>query len=91
MEEHLQKRREAYDFFSAISSNWWYAKIPPDKREKENIKPNYFLKKSVSTITDDILIAYAARCEREDEHSLSEVANHIWSHRSNSIRMAVMV
>ena len=53
---------EAYDFFSAISSNWWYAKIPPDKREKENIKTrNFFLKKSVTTITDDIVIAYARK------------------------------
>lgn len=53
---------EAYDFFSAISSNWWYAKFPPEKRERENIKTrNYFGKKCVTTITDDVIIAYARK------------------------------
>jgi len=50
---------EAYDFFSAVSSNWWYAKVPPDKREKETIKTrDYFERKGVTTITDDIILAY---------------------------------
>jgi len=53
---------EAYDFFSAISSNWWYAKVPPEKRERENRKTRkYFEKKGVATITDDIVVAYARK------------------------------
>jgi ubiquinone/menaquinone biosynthesis C-methylase UbiE len=53
---------EAYDIFSAISSNWWYAKVPPEKRDKENRKTRaYFEKKGVTAITDDIVIAYARK------------------------------
>ena len=53
---------EAYDFFSAISSNWWYAKFPPTKRDRENRKTrDYFERKGVLTITDDIIIAYGRK------------------------------
>ncbi len=53
---------EAYDFFAAISSNWWYAKVPPIERNKETIKArNYFERKGVVKITDDIIVAYGRK------------------------------
>jgi len=53
---------EAYDFFAALSSNWWYAKVPPDKRDRENRKAReFFGRKGVVQITDDIIIAYGRK------------------------------
>lgn len=53
---------ETFDFFAAVSSTWWYAKIPPEKREGEDRKiRNYFLRKGVKTLTDDVVIAYARK------------------------------
>ena len=49
---------EAYDFFSAVSSNWWYAKVPPDKRIRLSRKTrDYFDRQGVTIITDDIILA----------------------------------
>ncbi len=49
----------AYDFFSAISSSWWYAKFPPEKREIDSNKTKkYFERKNIAIITDDIVVAY---------------------------------
>ena len=49
----------AYDFFSAISSSWWYAKFPAKERKKDSIRSReYFKRKNVNVITDDIVIAY---------------------------------
>jgi len=49
---------EAYDFFSAVSSNWWYAKVPPIKRKLLSEKTrDYFDRQGVTTITDDIILA----------------------------------
>ncbi len=53
---------EAYDFFSAISSTWWYAKVPPDRRDKESRNTReYFERKKVTRITHDIILAYGRR------------------------------
>jgi SAM-dependent methyltransferase len=53
---------EAYDFFAAISSNWWYAKVPPMKRDKETRKArDFFERKGVVKITDDIILAYGCK------------------------------
>ena len=53
---------EAYDFFAAVSSNWWYAKVPPAKRDIENRKAReFFRRKEVVRITDDIIIAYGRK------------------------------
>jgi ubiquinone/menaquinone biosynthesis C-methylase UbiE len=53
---------EAYDFFAAISSNFWYAKFPPNKREEETKKTrHYFERKGVVEITDDIIFAYGRK------------------------------
>jgi hypothetical protein len=53
---------EAYDFFSAISSNWWYAKVPKSKRDEETRKTrDYFERKGVTKITDYIILAYGRK------------------------------
>ncbi len=53
---------EAYDFFAAISSNFWYAKFPQDKREEESRKTrDYFERKGVVEITDDVIFAYGRK------------------------------
>jgi ubiquinone/menaquinone biosynthesis C-methylase UbiE len=53
---------EAYDFFAAISSNWWYAKVPPIKRDKETKRTrDYFERKGIVTITDDVILAYGRK------------------------------
>ena len=49
---------DAYDFFSAISSTWWYAKVPKGKRDEETRRiRDYFERHGVTTITDDIIVA----------------------------------
>lgn len=53
---------DAYDFFSAISSTWWYAKVPPEKRDEETRRMrDYFERHGVTTITDDIILAYGQK------------------------------
>jgi len=48
---------DAYDFFAAISSAFWYAKFPPEKRRADIQKVRkYFEKKQISQITDDVII-----------------------------------
>ena len=49
----------AYDFFAAISSSWWYAKFPPAERERDSKRTrDYFKRRNIDMITDDIVIAY---------------------------------
>jgi ubiquinone/menaquinone biosynthesis C-methylase UbiE len=53
---------EACDFFAAVTSNWWYAKIPGQKREKEYRKTKQsFDNRNVSQITDDVIIGYGIK------------------------------
>lgn len=53
---------EAYDFFAAISSNWWYAKVPPTKRNEETRKTrDYFERKGIVIITDDIILSHGKK------------------------------
>jgi len=48
-----------YDFFAAISASWWYAKFPSDQIAKDSQQTrNYFKRKNINTITDDIVVAY---------------------------------
>ena len=50
----------AYDFFAAISSSFWYGKFPAQERERDSIRTReYFLRKNIDVITDDIVVAYA--------------------------------
>lgn len=49
----------AYDFFSAISSSWWYAKFPPEERLKDSKRTReYFKQKNINIVTDDIIVAF---------------------------------
>ena len=53
---------EAYDFFAAITSNFWYAKFPLKKREEESRKTrHYFDREGVVGITDDVILAYGRK------------------------------
>jgi ubiquinone/menaquinone biosynthesis C-methylase UbiE len=53
---------DACDFFAAVSSNWWYAKIPDNKRSQEYDKTQkYFIKNGIRIITDDVIIAYGIK------------------------------
>lgn len=53
---------EACDFFAAVSSNWWYSKIPPNKRNKQYQKTRQlFEKKGVRQVTDDVIIGYGEK------------------------------
>jgi ubiquinone/menaquinone biosynthesis C-methylase UbiE len=53
---------KAYDFFAAISSSWWYAKFPREKIAEESRRTrNYFERKKVTQITDDIVLAYGRK------------------------------
>jgi ubiquinone/menaquinone biosynthesis C-methylase UbiE len=48
---------DAYDFFSAISSAFWYAKFPEEKRMQDALKVRqHFENKKVKQITDDIIL-----------------------------------
>lgn len=52
----------AYDFFAAISSSWWYARFPLEERERDSKRTrNYFLRKKIDLITDDIVIAFGRK------------------------------
>jgi hypothetical protein len=49
----------AYDFFAAISLSWWYAKFSPEKRQEDfNRTRDYFIRKNIDVVTDDIVVAY---------------------------------
>jgi ubiquinone/menaquinone biosynthesis C-methylase UbiE len=53
---------QAFDFFAAISGSFWYAKFPPDKRLKESQKArDYFERRRVTQITDDVIMAYGRK------------------------------
>ena len=50
---------EAFDFFAAVSSSWWYAKFPEGKRQEDSQKiRDYFVKKKKNQITDDVILGY---------------------------------
>jgi ubiquinone/menaquinone biosynthesis C-methylase UbiE len=55
---------EACEFFAAVTSNWWYAKIPQSKRQHEYQKTiRVFEKRGVRQITDDVIIGYGKKPE----------------------------
>lgn len=52
----------AYDFFAAISSSWWYAKFPAEEIANDSKRTrNYFERKNIRIITDDIVIAHGRK------------------------------
>lgn len=59
----FKRPTDACDFFSAVTSNWWYALIPESKRDYEYLKTlQHFEKKNIRQITDDIIIGYGLKC-----------------------------
>jgi len=55
---------DACDFFAAVSSNWWYAKIPEHKRDDEYHKvKRLFEKRGIRQVTDDVIIGYGGKPE----------------------------
>lgn len=53
---------DACDFFAAVSSNWWYAKIPESKRHHEYQKTlDLFEKRGFRQVTDDVIIGYGKK------------------------------
>ncbi len=49
----------AYDFFASVSSSWWYAKFPPQERQRDSDRTrHYFMRNNVDVVTDDIVVAY---------------------------------
>jgi len=58
----------AYDFFAAISASWWYARFPASAvAQDSNSTREYFGRKNVRSITDDIVIAYGWKPMRIEE------------------------
>jgi ubiquinone/menaquinone biosynthesis C-methylase UbiE len=52
----------AYDFFAAISSSWWYAKYPPEERKRDSKRTReYFERKKIDVVTDDIVVAFGRK------------------------------
>ncbi len=55
---------DACEFFAAVSSNWWYAKIPESKRHHEYQKTKeLFEKRRFRQVTDDVIIGYGKKPE----------------------------
>jgi ubiquinone/menaquinone biosynthesis C-methylase UbiE len=53
---------EACDFFSSVTSNWWFAKVPENKRVQEYKKTQqYFEHKGINQVTDDIIVGYGLK------------------------------
>ena len=47
------------DFFAAVTSNWWYAKIPESKRLQEYQKARQFFEaRETRQVTDDVIVGY---------------------------------
>ncbi|HEX9903306.1 MAG TPA: methyltransferase domain-containing protein [Acidobacteriota bacterium] len=58
----FEKGGQAFDFFSAVTSAWWYASFPQDKIS-ENVKRtrDHFEKKRIVTVTDDVIYAVGVK------------------------------
>ena len=53
---------EACDFFSSVTSNWWFAKVPENKRVQEYRKTQrYFERRQINQVTDDIIVGYGLK------------------------------
>jgi ubiquinone/menaquinone biosynthesis C-methylase UbiE len=50
------------DFFSAVTSSFWFAKVPESKRAQEYEKTRqYFENQGIRQITDDIIVGYGLK------------------------------
>lgn len=55
---------DACDFFAAVTSNWWYAKIPESMRQHEYQKTKeLFERRGIRQVTDDVIIGYGKKPE----------------------------
>lgn len=53
---------QAFDFFAATSGMWGLARLPPDRRpEVYRAIRDHFLRRQVTRITHDILVAHARK------------------------------
>jgi hypothetical protein len=53
---------DACDFFSAVTSNFWFAKVPESKRANEYRKTQqYFEHRDIKQVTDDIIVGYGLK------------------------------
>jgi ubiquinone/menaquinone biosynthesis C-methylase UbiE len=53
---------DACDFFSAVTSNFWFAKVPESNRVHEYKKiQQYFEHKDIKQVTDDIIVGYGLK------------------------------
>ena len=53
---------DACDFFSAVTSNFWFAKVPESKRAYEYQKTQqYFEHRDIKQVTDDIIVGYGLK------------------------------
>lgn len=53
---------EACAFFAAVTSNWWYAKIPEKERPKHYQNTiRVFEKNGIRQVTDDVIIGYGMK------------------------------
>jgi len=56
---------DACDFFAAVTSNWWYAKIPENRRHHEYQKTKeLFEKRGIRQVTDDVIIGYGMKPDK---------------------------
>jgi ubiquinone/menaquinone biosynthesis C-methylase UbiE len=54
--------KEACDFFSSVTANWWFAKVPENKRAQEYLKTQkYFEHGGINQVTDDIVVGYGLK------------------------------
>ena len=61
-QDNFKTGTEAYDFFACTSESWWFAKFPPEKIAGEAKKAvDYFERKAVTKITEDIILAHALK------------------------------
>ena len=58
----FKRPKEACDFFSSVTSNWWFAKVPENKRAQEYLKTQkYFEHRGINQVTDDIIVGYGLK------------------------------
>lgn len=60
----FQDGGKAYDFFATTSASWWLSKLPPHKIAEVSQKSrDYFERKNVTRITQDIVLTYGRKPE----------------------------
>lgn len=61
---------KAYDFFTATSACWWSSKLPPKKiPEITHRNREYFKRKNLTRLTEDIILTFGRKPENEHRSS----------------------